>query len=211
MANVKKSERVQDTDIKRLNHVGLGLKAIADKLGCHAATVTTRLKALGVKPIDTRRSFLEQVFEGLTPDEQDWLSHNLYNADISIREFVVQLIKEAFSSAPAVAPPTPAPMPELKGPEEDPLYKAPAAVDLSQVAELVVTSPPSPEVLAQAEAVSAATVHEIVDSTVTPEYVQDTLPVPLCGICHENAVEADGEVCVGCGTVPVTKTESVFG
>lgn len=99
MANVKKEDRVQDTDIKRLNHVGVGLKAISDMLGCHAATITLRLKNMSIKPTDTRRSFMEQVFLGLKPEVQDWLSTNLYNAGIPIKTFVSRLITEAYQEA----------------------------------------------------------------------------------------------------------------
>jgi hypothetical protein len=114
MANVKKANRVQDVDIKRLNHVGLGLKAIADLLGCHPATITLRLKDMGIEPTDTRRSFMESVFTSLTPAEQDWLSHNLFNASIGIKEFVAKLIREAYSNEPAVAAPTPVAMPVMQ-------------------------------------------------------------------------------------------------
>lgn len=99
MANVKKELRVSDVDIKRLNHVGLGLKAIATNLGCHAATINLRLKAMGLNPTDTRRSFMEQVFLNMTRDEQDWLSHNLFNAGISAKKFIADLIKEAYAQA----------------------------------------------------------------------------------------------------------------
>ena len=188
MANVKKANRVQDTDIKRLNHVGLGLKAIADLLGCHAATVTLRLKAMGVDPTDTRRSFMEQVFLSLTPDEQEWLSHNLYNSGTSIKEFTTRLIKEAYAQNPALAAPMPAPLPEMQGSEE---------IDAS----------PSQTALMDDQ---NAGVDES-DLRVDPEYVADSLQAAVCASCHENPVEEHGQLCVGCQTVPVTKTVSVFG
>lgn len=190
MANVKKANRVQDTDIKRLNHVGLGLKAIADLLGCHAATVTLRLKAMGVDPTDTRRSFMEQVFLSLTPDEQEWLSHNLYNSGTSIKEFTTRLIKEAYAQAPVVAAPTPPPMPEMTvgSPQID------AAIEkLKQDGSL-----------AEVPADDA-------DLKVDPEYVSDSLQTAICGSCYENPVEEEGQLCVGCQVIPATKTASVFG
>lgn len=112
MGNVKKTDRVQDTDIKRLNHVGLSQKAIAEQLGCHAATVTQRLKGMGIQATDTRRSFMEQVFLGLNKKQREWLSHNLYNSNIEIKKFVITLIKEAYESAPVATPAAPAPMPK---------------------------------------------------------------------------------------------------
>ena len=137
MANVKKANRVQDTDIKRLNHVGLGLKAIADLLGCHAATITLRLKAMGIDATDTRRSFMEQVFLNLTPAEQDWLSHNLFNAGIGIKEFVTTLIREAYTNTPAVATAAPPAMPTMLSGSD--VTVAPAEV---QVAPEHVTDAP---------------------------------------------------------------------
>lgn len=115
MANVRKEDRVQDADIKRLNHVGLGLKAIAEILGCHPATITLRLAAMGISPTDTRRSFMEQVWNSLDSEQQDWLSHNLYNTGVGIKEFVTALIRREYVENPGTVEATPAPMPELEG------------------------------------------------------------------------------------------------
>lgn len=120
MGNRKREDRVQNVDIKRLNHMGLGLKAIADHLGCHPATITLRLKAMNIDPTDTRRSFMEQVFNGLDRDQQDWLSHNLYNAGINVKEFVLTLVREAYEArAQETIAAVPAPMPKLEGGSED--------------------------------------------------------------------------------------------
>jgi hypothetical protein len=115
MANVKKSDRVQNVDIKRLNGVGLGLKSIADRLGCHPATITLRMQEMGLVPTDTRRSFMEQVFDGLTTDQQEWLSHNLYNAEIWVGEFVTNLIRQAYAENPGTVSAAPVAVPELEG------------------------------------------------------------------------------------------------
>lgn len=186
MANVKKANRVQDTDIKRLNHVGLGLGTIAKVLGCHAATVTLRLKAMNVEPTDTRRSFMDDVFKHLTSEEQEWLSHNLYNSNTPVKDFIVSLIKVAHTQAPAVAAVVPAPIPDLVA---APTQIAPEAV---QAAPATVAAPP------------------VVESPVEPEKAAE-LKVPVCGVCHENPVEKAGEVCTGCQQAPVAKTESLFG
>ena len=150
MANVKKDNRVHDTDIKRLNHVGLGLKTIADILGCHAATITLRLKKMGVDPTDTRRNFMESVFTHLTPAEQDWLSHNLFNSGLGIKEFVTALIKEAHTNAPAVAVAAPAAMPAMQTvvPAEPPVKveetpEAEVQIAPEKVEEAPVTDPPT--------------------------------------------------------------------
>lgn len=113
MANVKKEDRVQDVDIKRLNHVGIGLKAIAELLGCHPATVTIRLKEMGIEPTDTRRSFMEKVFSALPREVQDWLSTNLYNNDIPVHTFVTELVLEAYRASPVAQPAAPAPLPPM--------------------------------------------------------------------------------------------------
>ena len=113
MANVKKEDRVQNEDVRRLNHLGLGLKAIAEHLGCNAATVTLRLKEMNLTPVDTRRSFMEKIYKSLSPEEQDWLSHNLLVNDIPIHEFVVGLIKQAYATDPGQTSAAPVPMPEM--------------------------------------------------------------------------------------------------
>lgn len=98
MANTRRMDRVRDTDVMRLNYAGYSHKAIAVELNCHPATVTQRLQALGVKPTDTRRSFMEQVIKGLTQDERDWLTSFLFTHEIPIADFVTQAIKEAYTS-----------------------------------------------------------------------------------------------------------------
>jgi hypothetical protein len=144
MANVKKANRVQDTDIKRLNHMGLGLKAIADLLGCHAATITLRLTAMGISPTDTRRSFMEQVFKSLSPEEQDWLSHNLFTAGIGVKEFVTSLIREAYTAnGAATIQAVPVAMPVMEGVPAGGVYEASAQPDpATQVPAEYVQNPP---------------------------------------------------------------------
>lgn len=99
MANVKKALRVKDSDIIRLNHVGLPLKAIGEILGCHYATVTNRMKAMKLAPVDTRHSFMEDIFKSLSTDQQEWLSNYLYNNQISIKSFLSFLIQQAYAGA----------------------------------------------------------------------------------------------------------------
>lgn len=160
MGNVKKSARVSDQDIKRLNHAGLSLKAIADKLGCHAATITLRLKAMGIKPSDTRRSFMEQVFMGLSTEEQDQLTHYLFNQDISIKDYVTSLIKENVKGLPVQALP---PEPELQATQ--------AAAEDVQPAIPAVAAEPVAEPEAAMESASEATpevIEEVVEETASP-------------------------------------------
>lgn len=159
MANVKKANRVQDVDIKRLNHLGLGLKTIAQLLGCHAATITLRLEAMGIDPTDTRRSFMESVYLSLSKDQQDWLSHNLFNNEISIKDFIVTLIKEAYAQAPATSvAPTPVAMPVMQGGAcPAPVAMPVPATEDSQAIEEAPEAVPEPVI------------------QVEPEYVADTV------------------------------------
>lgn len=134
MGNRKKQDRVMDTDIKELNHVGIGLKKIAEILGCHPATITQRLKEMNVKPTDTRRSFMEGVFEKLTQAQQVWFSQNLYNTGINVKDFVAQLIKEAYAAAPAIATAEPVPVPEMV-----PTEPATPRTPLDEMAQVLTT------------------------------------------------------------------------
>lgn len=190
MANVKKVNRVQDTDIKRLNHVGLGLKAIAQILGCHPATITLRLEAMGVKPTDTRRSFMERVFMALPNDVQDWLSNDLYNNGIGIQEFVTKLIVDRYEGCDRVVSAAPAPMPELLSSGEPGILQV-GTVPLEQ---LIGETPLDPVAVA-----------------VEPEYVEETLKTPVCGACHKSPVESEEALCVSCQTPPETRPANLFG
>jgi hypothetical protein len=110
MSNVYRPNRkATDEDIIRLNSVGLSLSSIAKVLGCHPTTVTIRLKALGVSPSDTRRTFMEDVFMSLSPKQQEWLTQQL-GPHISIKDFVRNLLVEEYlskSGKPDVKPTKP--------------------------------------------------------------------------------------------------------
>lgn len=95
MSTVNRANRkATDADIIRLNSVGLSLATIARVLGCHPSTVTIRLTSLKIDPADTRRSFMEDVFTRLTPEQQEWLADQL-SPEVSIKDFVVKLIVDA--------------------------------------------------------------------------------------------------------------------
>lgn len=85
------SSKVSDNDIVALNSVGLSLKSIAQRLQCHHTTVTARLKALGINPADTRRSFMEDIYSELTEPQRAWLVERLGPAH-SVKDFVKSLI-----------------------------------------------------------------------------------------------------------------------
>jgi len=98
MSNAYRANRkATDDDIIRLNSVGLSLSTIAKLLDCHPTTITLRLKALGIPPADTRRTFMEDVFTSLTSKQQKWLSEQL-GPHISIKDFVRNLLVKEYLS-----------------------------------------------------------------------------------------------------------------
>lgn len=179
MANVKKALRVKDSDIIRLNYVGLSLKTIGELLGCHYATVINRMKVMNLDPVDTRRGFMEDIFKDLSADQQDWLSNYLYNNQIPIKSFLSFLIQKAHAGA--IELPVGEPLPLEEDSAEDPVEEV-----LADVSEEIVT---------EAEALP----------TVEPEYAhnedeelsEDEIS-PLCSHCGE-CPEMDGQgICPGC-------------
>lgn len=119
MTNVKREDRVDGTVIRKLNRIGLGLRAIGAILGCHAATVAGRLKEMGEEPIDTRQNFMEDIYNQLSPDEREWLADTLYASGIPIKEFILQMIKESYTNAPVTPKAAPTPLPVSSLPVQD--------------------------------------------------------------------------------------------
>ena len=96
MSTINRANRkAHDSDIIRLNSVGLSLATIAKVLGCHPTTVTLRLKSLGVDPADTRRTFMEDIFVTLSTDQQDWLADQL-GPHLHVKNFMKNLLVEAY-------------------------------------------------------------------------------------------------------------------
>lgn len=100
MGNKRKEDRADDTEVKKFNWLGLGLRAIGERLNCTEATISQKLKKMGEKPNDTRRSFMEEVFKTLNNEQQDWLADYLYTNQIPVQTYVAQLIQQAFEIAP---------------------------------------------------------------------------------------------------------------
>ena len=88
-------KKAKDSDIIALNSVGISLAGIASRLGCHHTTVSARLHNLGIATTDTRRTFMEDVFERLSPRQQDWLMEQL-GPSHSVKDFVYSLIIKEF-------------------------------------------------------------------------------------------------------------------
>ncbi|MFP3556393.1 hypothetical protein [Paraburkholderia sp. SIMBA_054] len=98
MSNVYRANRkASDADIIRLNSVGLSLSTIAKQLDCHPTTITLRLKALNIAPADTRRTFMEDIFLSLSPQQQNWLVEQL-GPHISVKDFMRNLLVKEFLS-----------------------------------------------------------------------------------------------------------------
>lgn len=89
------NRKANDTDLIRLNSVGLSLSTIAEKLHCHPTTVTQRLVALGIPPADTRRSFMEDVYMGMSESQREWLINQL-GPHLSIKDYVKNLLVSEF-------------------------------------------------------------------------------------------------------------------
>ncbi|MBE0563632.1 MAG: hypothetical protein IH622_22835 [Ochrobactrum anthropi] len=89
--------KADDNQIIELNSIGLSLSGIGDRLDIHPTTVAQRLKVLGIDPADTRRAFMEDIFEKLTLQQQDWLTSQL-SAGRSVKDFVRLLIVNEFVS-----------------------------------------------------------------------------------------------------------------
>ncbi len=89
--------KADDNQIIELNSIGLSLSGIGERLDIHPTTVAQRLKVLGIDPADTRRAFMEDIFEKLTLQQQDWLTSQL-SAGRSVKDFVRLLIVNEFVS-----------------------------------------------------------------------------------------------------------------
>jgi hypothetical protein len=99
-ANYKR--KADDNRIVELNSIGLSLTGIGEMLGVHHTTVTYRLKTLGIPPADTRRAFMEDIYERLSPVQQEWLISQLSGGH-SIKDFVRSLLIKEFINRAAPA------------------------------------------------------------------------------------------------------------
>jgi len=98
--NGKYQKKSSDTDIVNLNNVGLSLCGIARRLEIHHTTVTYRLKTLGIQPADTRRAFMEDIYESLSPSQQGWLIDQL-SPGYAVKDYVRSLLIREYMNRPA--------------------------------------------------------------------------------------------------------------
>ena len=89
------NRKASDDELIKYNSLGLSLQTIAKKFNCHPSTVTQRLKDLGIPVADTRRAFMEDIYESLSQPQKDFLSEQL-GPTTSVKDFVKKLIVEEF-------------------------------------------------------------------------------------------------------------------
>ena len=89
--------RVNDETLIRLNDLGLSLKRIAELTGYHWTTIHVRFRELGIKPTDTRRAFMDDIYQNLTPAQREWLADEL-NLGQPIGAFLRMLIVEKYNN-----------------------------------------------------------------------------------------------------------------
>lgn len=75
----------------KLNSAGISLQGIANYFGVHKATISMKLKELDIKPIDTRRSFMEDIFNSLSLVQQQKLLDKV-GPGYSLKQYIVTLI-----------------------------------------------------------------------------------------------------------------------
>jgi hypothetical protein len=92
-------KKANDNDIVNLNNVGISLCGIAERLKLHHTTITYRLKQLGIQPVDTRRAFMEDIYESLSPMQRAWLMDQL-SPGYSVKEYVRSLLIREFMDRP---------------------------------------------------------------------------------------------------------------
>lgn len=83
----------QDKEILSFVKLGYSIATIGSLMGVNPATITKRLKILGVDIIDNRKSFTEDIFEKLSPQQKIWLEAKLtpvYNVTAFMRDLIIQ-------------------------------------------------------------------------------------------------------------------------
>jgi hypothetical protein len=89
---------VDDVEVLRLNSLGYSLHFISRNQNCHPTTVTNRLNANGVEPVDTRRSLMEDVYKRIPPPLIGKLSNKL-GPHYTIKDHITNLlIKDLLST-----------------------------------------------------------------------------------------------------------------
>lgn len=120
MSNVfRRNRKGTDEEIVRLNSLGLSLSTIGKELHCHPTSVTLRLQSLGIPPADTRRAFMEYIFNNMPQGYRDSIANILAGDDPlhprSICDHIRDLLMKDVEDRQAALPsPQPEPEPQAK-------------------------------------------------------------------------------------------------
>jgi hypothetical protein len=106
---LRRNRKGTDTEIVRMNAIGLSLATIAQTVSCHPTSVTLRLKSLKIPAADTRRAFMEDIYFSLPAGFKDDLADILLADGTvkpkSIKDYVRELVsKDVAARLAALAP-----------------------------------------------------------------------------------------------------------
>lgn len=88
-----------EEQIVRLNSVGLSLSTISNILNCHPSTITNRMKAMGVAPMDSRRAFMEDILMTLPEEEQAWLVQLMADNNTNVKDYITLLLRNQYATS----------------------------------------------------------------------------------------------------------------
>lgn len=91
----RSSRKFSDEELIRLNSIGLSLVTMAKIFQCHPTAITHRLQALKIQPVDTRRSFMEDILMKLSEEQQNWLA-DLLGPHYNIKEYLLDVLVKEF-------------------------------------------------------------------------------------------------------------------
>lgn len=88
--------KANDSDIIRLNNVGVSLGTIGTLLDVHPTTVSNRLKVLGIEPTYSSHAFMEDILSNLNNEVNDWLLTKVTTNE-PIKAFITKLIEDRYN------------------------------------------------------------------------------------------------------------------
>lgn len=88
---LRTNRKATDEELLVFNNLGLSLQTVAKQFDMHPTTVTQRLKGLGISVADTRRSFMEDIYNELSPVQKEFLIKTL-GTSVTVKEYVKKLI-----------------------------------------------------------------------------------------------------------------------
>lgn len=85
----------RDEGIRRLTKLGLSQSLIAKKYNCSTATISMRLKHMGMESHDTRKSFMDSVFLKLPLSVREYLGERTIGED-DIEDVIVESLIDSY-------------------------------------------------------------------------------------------------------------------